>query len=414
MNPKLARWRVAIFASTWLCYAGFYFARKPWSVAKSTLGHELHLDGATIGDLGAAYLIAYTVGQFLAGGLGNRLGPRVTLLAGMMVALLANAAFGIADSPATFTVLMILNGLAQATGWSGTVGTMASWFRREERGKVMGIWATNFQAGPAIASFVASAALGAAGYRWSFFAGSLVLLGVWAFFLFFQRNRPEDVGLPPVEVEPASADGEGDSGGLSRAAWVNVLLCGTFYFFVKFVRYALTSWAPFLLERNFHIAAADAGYLSTTFEVAGVFGVIAAGWLSDLVFGSRRTGVSTLMILGMTGACVLMLTAGASSAFLFSTCLGLIGFTLYGPDALMTGAGAMDIGSRRGAALAAGVINGMGSVGAVVQELVIGRLYDAKGGDVGPILILLVGASIGASIVIGVMALRTRAGRSDV
>ena len=47
-------------------------------------------------------------------------------------------------------------------------------------------------------------------------------------------------------------------------------------------------------------------------------------------------------------------------------------------------------------------------------ELVIGRLYDAKGGDVGPILVLLVGASVGASVLIGVMALRTRAGRSDV
>ena len=35
----------------------------------------------------------------------------------------------------------------------------------------------------------------------------------------------------------------------------------------------------------------------------------------------------------------------------------------------MSGAGAIDVGSLRGAALAAGVINGMGAIGAVLQEL---------------------------------------------
>jgi len=414
MDPRLTRWRAGIFASTWLCYAGFYFARKPWSVAKSSLAEEHGLDAATLGDLGAAYLIAYTLGQFVSGALGSRLGPRVLLLTGMAVAAVANAAFGIADSGRTFMVLMVLNGLAQSTGWSGTVGTMASWFRREERGRVMGIWATNFQAGPAMASLLAAWALGVGGYRWSFFAGSVVLLAVWAVFLLLQRNRPEDVGLPPVEAASEQAEAVGEGGGLSAAAWVSVLLAGTFYFFVKFVRYAITSWAPFLLERNFGIAPADAGYLSTSFEVAGVFGVLAAGFLSDRWFGSRRTGISTWMMAGMVLACAALLTVGSTSAAVFAACLGLVGFTLYGPDALMTGAGAMDIGSRRGATLAAGVINGMGSVGAVVQELVIGRLYDEEGGDIGPILGLLLGASVAATAVIGLMAWRTRTGRATV
>ena len=40
--------------------------------------------------------------------------------------------------------LIAVNGLAQATGWSGNVGTMASWFHKHERGKVMGVWSTNF------------------------------------------------------------------------------------------------------------------------------------------------------------------------------------------------------------------------------------------------------------------------------
>jgi hypothetical protein len=74
----------------------------------------------------------------------------------------------------------------------------------------------------------------------------------------------------------------------------------------------------------------------------------------------------------------------------------------------------MDIGSRRGAVLAAGVINGMGSVGSVVQELIIGRLYDSGSGNLGPIFLLLLAASAAATLAIGVVWGRNKLGRSDV
>ena len=117
----------------------------------------------------------------------------------------------------------------------------------------------------------------------------------------------------------------------------------------EFIRYSLWSWAPFLLERNFGLKGDDAGYLSTLFDFAGIAGVIVTGILSDKVFKSRRAGVSLLMMVAMFASCLLLYLAGGLSVWLFAICLALIGFTLYGPDALMSGAGAMDLGSRRGA-----------------------------------------------------------------
>lgn len=409
----LVRWRWRIFASTWLCYAGFYFCRKPFYIAKSTLGRELSFDATALGLIGSVYLVAYAVGQFASGALGNRLGPRVTLLGGMALSIAANLGFGLSNSLAGFVVLMALNGLVQATGWSGTVGTMANWFRRSERGTVMGLWATNFQVGGVAANTLAAWVLGQWGFRYSFFAGALVLLAVWAFFLFNQRDRPADLGLPDVE-DPAEPKAAEAAQGLSRAAWTNVLLVGVFYFFVKFIRYSLWSWAPFFLERNFGLEGDDAGYLSTLFDLAGVAGVVVTGLLSDKLFESRRAGVSFLMMLVMTLACVLLWVGGGVSVTVFAVCLALVGFTLYGPDALMSGAGAMDIGSRRGAVLAAGVINGMGSIGSVVQELLIGRLYDRGSGNLGPIFFLLLAASAAAALSIGVVWARNKLGRSDV
>lgn len=412
LSPEVTRWRWRIFASTWLCYAGYYFCRKPYFIVKSTLGTELHFDGTQLGLIGSVYLVAYAIGQFASGALGNRTGARVLLLLGMSLSIAMSVGFGLSNSLSSFVVLMALNGLAQATGWSGGVGTMANWFRRGERGKVMGFWATNFQVGGVLANTLASFALGHWGFRYSFLTGAGVLLAVQVFFVFNQRNKPEDLGLPPVD-DPDEPK-EGDDTGLSRKQWTNVLLVGAFYFFVKFIRYSLWSWAPFFLERNFGLKGDDAGYLSTVFDVAGVAGVVVTGLLSDTFYKSRRAGVSLLMMLIMMFSCVALYVGGGASVTIFAVCLGLVGFTLYGPDALMSGAGAMDIGSRRGAVLAAGVINGMGSVGSVVQELVIGRMYDTGKGNLAPILLLLLGASAASAFTIGIVWVRNKLGKSDV
>ena len=192
-------WLYRIFASTWLSYAGFYFCRKPFFIAKPALAEELSWAPSLLGFIGSAYLITYTIGQFIMGWAGSKWGPRILLLFGMAVSIAVNFLFGITNSWTTFSLLMMINGFAQSTGWSNNVATMAPWFSRKERGTVMGVWASSYQIGGVLVSGLAAWVLARWGIQWSFWAGSIILLGVWIFFLFNQRNKPEDVGLGPVD-----------------------------------------------------------------------------------------------------------------------------------------------------------------------------------------------------------------------
>ena len=431
LDPQLKQWRYRIFASTWLCYVGFYFCRKPFYIVKSDLGDAAGWDASALGLIGSAYLIAYTVGQFVAGWSGTKFGPRRVLLLGMALSIGCNVAFGMTNNAVTFAAFMALNGLAQATGWSNTVGTMGNWFRRRERGTVMGFWATCFQWGGVFANGMAAWVLGRMGFQYSFFAGSLVLLAIMVFFVFNQRDKPEDVGLSLPEDEDEDEDGDGDgdgdegeggagdsasgesSGAWSRQVIHTVLLVGLFYFFVKFIRYALWSWVPYFLQKNYGLEGDEAGYLSTVFDFAGIGGVIFAGVISDRLFQGRRAKISFLLLLCMVGATVVMYTLGQAALLMFGISLGLVGFSLYGPDALMTGAAAQDIGGKK-ATLAAGIINGLGAIGSVVQDVLIGRMYDSGGGNLGPIFALLVGAALMAAAVLAIVLVRNRMGISDV
>jgi sugar phosphate permease len=400
--------RYRVFAATWLSYAGYYFCRQAYSVVKSTLSRELGFSTTELAHVWTAFLVAYMVGQFVAGALGRRAGPRLLLLVGMAVSIGCNVVFGFSNTLPSFAGFMVLNGLAQATGWPGNVGAMAAWFERGERGTVMGIWSTCYQLGSVAAKAFAAFMLGAWGWRYSFWGASLVLGAVWLVFLVLHRDRPSESsqGAPSDERE-ASAE---------PPTWANffklllnrtVLAMGLAYFCFKFLRYAIDSWLPYYLDFVYHVKPDRAGYASTVFNLAGFGGSLFAGWISDRVFAGRRAPVMVLMSIAMTGAYLLVFRFGGEGIPLLITFYGLIGFMLYGPDTLLAGAGAIDVSSRRDAIAAAGIINGLGSAGPIVQEQVVARIYQASGA-IAPINLLMLGVSLLGTAVLGWLYWRGR------
>jgi OPA family sugar phosphate sensor protein UhpC-like MFS transporter len=425
LSPAHRSWRAKVFVATWLSYVGFYFCRKPFSVAKEAMEVQNGWHPATtVGNIWAAYLIAYAIGQFLASRVGTALGPRRNLLIGMALSVVVTVAMGITLSPWVMAGLVAVNGVAQATGWSGNVGTMAGWFHKHERGKVMGAWSTNFTVGSLAAGFAMGAVLGDAKapfqpWQWCFYTGAIVLAVVWVQFYFLQRNRPEDLGLPPVDDPVTEVDESKLSEPatpakprLSREAWKNLMLIAGFYFFAKLIRYAVWSWSAYFLSKNYGLSGGKAATYSIVFDVMGIPGVFVTGWLSDRYFQSRRAGVAFVMLIGMIAMTGLLVAFGGSGVVVFLILLGAVGFFLYGPDALLSGAGAMDVGSRNTALFATAVISGFGSLGPVVQEVVIPRLYDPK--DLNLIFVLLFVSSVAAAAFCGALVWRNRRGGKGV
>jgi sugar phosphate permease len=279
-------WQIRILIATWLAYAGYYFCRKPFYVVKAGISDATGLGAFELAQIGTAYLAAYMIGQFSSAFFGRKMGPKLLLLAGMLISVISGVLFGISDSYWSFMLLVGLNGLAQGTGWPGCIGSLAFWFRREQRGSVLGLWSSCYQLGPVAATVLASFLLGKAGWRWSFFGGSLALLATWFFVLYLHPNRPEDAGLPPLpdEDEPG---GEKENG-WDRNVIRTIAIMGIVYFCIKFLRYALWSWLPWFLNKNFSMSQADAGFLSIIFDVCGFAGVAASGFLSDRLFKGRR------------------------------------------------------------------------------------------------------------------------------
>lgn len=399
---RYERWRIQIFAITWIAYAGFYFTRQTFSVAKLGILEDpvlsTTLTKSTLANLDAVYLAAYAAGQFVWGQVSDRFGPRVVVLGGLAISAVATVFMGLLPALVFLLPLMIVQGLAQSTGWSGTLSNMAQFFSIGERGRILGVWSTNY----AFGGLAAAPILGFFAYsvfdswRAAFFTGAVVVAGVFVLVLLFQRNRPEDVGLPPIEEYRSDAKVvELDDSPEARAVteesgptpnWRESLAVvmrdrmvrtlGMSYFLLKPARYAILLWGPVIVAERLHNAGnIQAVTIPVAFGVAGVLAPIALGRLSDKVFRARRIPACVLSLAVLVAVLALFTPLTATgNAWVMVVVLAVIGLSIYGADAMISCVAAVDFGTSKHAGTAAGLINGCGSVGAILGGLLPGYL----------------------------------------
>jgi sugar phosphate permease len=381
------RWTQRMFGASWLSYFSYYFTRKNLSVSKKAVQAELGLDKAQLRDIDTAYLSAYAIGQVANGFLADRLGPRRMVSIGMIASSIAAIAFAYTDRVigvvmAAYFLSSAVNGLVQSTGWPGNGKLMASWFSTRRRGEVMGWWSTCYQAGGLCATWAASWLLGF-GWRAAFVGPAIYVAAVGVAYALTVRDRPSDVGFADPEIPPGTTREE--LARLRRAATGQVLRSplawslGAAYFALKMMRYGFLFWLPYYLNAALSYGDQKAGYVSTAFEAGGIPLVILSGILADRAFGRRRIAVAAASMVMLVGALALYREIGEIGVVANVVGLVLVGAFLFSADALVSGAAAQDVGGPHAAALACGLINGVGSIGAVVQGYVVVYVSDEYG-----------------------------------
>jgi sugar phosphate permease len=367
-SAEAARERAVAYGVTWVSYATYYFGRKGLSVAKVSI--ENALGKSALYGVETAYLAAYAVGQYLSGWLGDRVGARRLVGFGMLLSALACFAFGASAAGTFFIVAMLVNGLAQSTGWPGNVKAMAEWTPPERRGAVMGVWGTCYQVGGIAATSVGAMFVRSSGWSWGFFGPAILIgaAGVGVLLLL----KPGPLALPQTTADGAKVKASPELSAARRALLRSPVIWsyGFAYFCLKLIRYSLLLWLPYYLEKVLHYEKVQAANVSNAFEIGGIAGTILIGLLSDRLHMVPRAAIAAVSILGLAGAFWIYPVLGHAGLVPNFLGLALIGFLLFGPDSLISGAAAQDAGGAAAAALAAGLINGIGSVGAILQEAV--------------------------------------------
>ena len=189
-------------------------------------------------------------------------------------------------------------------------------------------------------------------------------------------------------------------------------LIGISYFFLELCRYALMFWLPFYMVSRLQYSLQLSGYISSLYELVGIGGAVLAGYLSDHFSQSRRAPVSAIMLCGLGFVMLLQPALARTGLMGTAIAISLAGVLSYGPDTLLSGAGAQDVGAVRAAATAAGLIDGIGHLGSLLSPYVVVYVSKQYGWDQ-LFVIFAVAAFIAAAVLLPIWNLKPADWRRD-
>jgi OPA family sugar phosphate sensor protein UhpC-like MFS transporter len=141
------------------------------------------------------------------------------------------------------------------------------------------------------------------------------------------------------------------------------------------------NWTVQYMTDYHHSTIRGGAFKAVVIPLVGAVGAVAAGWLSDTVFGKRRAPVCAIMLSGLAGVCAVFTLVPQGRWGVATALLGLAGFLIYGPDMLMSGAATVDVSHPKAASIATGFTMCLGASGSILSGAGVGKLIDATKGN---------------------------------
>jgi len=165
----MIKWQKRILFTSWITYASFYLTRINMSVAIPGITEEFGISKTAIGWVLTALFIAYAIGQFVNGQLGDKFGAKKLVTLGLLGSAVLNLIFGFTGNfLAGMILIWALNGFFQSMGWAPTVKIVSNWFPIHKRGMAAGILGSSYQIGNVVSWALAGFIVGSLGWRWAF------------------------------------------------------------------------------------------------------------------------------------------------------------------------------------------------------------------------------------------------------
>lgn len=405
VKEEFKRWRRRIFFTVWITYMIYYIGRTNISIAKPYLMADYEITATVMGFVGTTFFLAYALGQFVNGFLGDKVGPRRFITIGLIVSAVLNLFMGVAFEFIWVAFLFWgLNGYFQAMGWAPSVKTIANWHPPEKRGKWSSRLATSYLLGGVVSWLIAIAITDENAlnldWRFSFIIPGIIMFIMAIHFFIRGRNAPEEVGLPTLEEE---CDGKIVMGECRDDEFLGfkytfntiiktrtVLFASFGLFCLNMVRYGLTDWLPYLLSPEITGADYFGTWKSIFYPIGGTIGVLVGAWISDKFTGKRRMPVICVLFLLLSFTLFIYTLLPPLDMVFGIPVLLLIGFLNFGPHALLVATIPMEFGTRKAASAATGFIDGWGYIGAAITTFTSGALIDAAGSGAAFLLWIIV------------------------
>jgi len=411
-----------------LMYAAYYMCRYNFRFATPGMQAEFGFTTTQISDMLGIWSLTYGTGQLVNGLLTDRIGGKRSMQIGAFGTIVVNLLMGVlpllvvggalasaakfvfrvdAIDPAfiAISVVWLINGWFQSFGAPGMIKINAAWFQRSERGTFAGIFGFMIQLGQVGSSKLSSyilnngisvgiLAVAPGQWRWLFIIPPLVTLTMAIFMSFAAKQTPDEAGYPGAIVDELD-NSAGTTVSLKesfRTIFTHPLVwfyaCA--YACTGAVRTSSDQLAILYFQDQLHMdmktnIPATVAWTLAIMPMAAVAGSLASGWISDRFCKGHRSPVAMSLyfleaaVISFAAVLLLKGMVGPTPAGILTGCgiLIAIALTANSTHSIVGAAAPMDIGGKKMAGFAAGVIDSFQYYGGAISLFLTGRVLDA-------------------------------------
>ena len=391
-----------------ITYASTYFGRYNMNVVNQARTH--HDLGVSASDFGVVLTVgsaSYAVFVVVNGFVVDKIGGSRSMVIGALGSGFFNLAQGlfvqfgvgkVVGSPALIMMCVIFacNNFFQTFCTSAICKVAVNWYNIRERGYFSGVFGVIISLGFFFAYQINGVVYDNMNWSWVYFipAIQLTVFGLlnWA----FACDTPADAGFTydpinlennessallkkkPEELKPKEKP---SLKFLLKTVFGNpifIVLCAI-DICLGWNRDGVLGWFPEVLVARFDCSSSSNQYAlaSGGTTIAGMFGSLGAGMLSDSFFHSRRTPVAFVFYIGLALNVTALLFV--QSGWLFAFLIAFCSIWLNGLNGLITSTCAMDFAGSAATATAVGLLDGIQKIGSSASGFMGHILLPAKG-----------------------------------
>lgn len=384
-----------------------YLDRAILGIASPSIRAEFAISPAEMGFVFSAFSWSYLFFQIPGGVFLDRFGNRLVYT----IALLGWSAFtllqGVTGGISSFLFARLGLGLFEAPCFPANSNIVGKWFPRSERGRAIGVYTAAEYVGLGFLSPLLFVLLANFGWRSLFLVTGAVGLAIGVVMWAIYRDPYDTKAANAAELNHIAAGGglttKDASGTKFEMAHVRALfrhrqmwgLCiGQFSVYSTFVFFL--TWFPSYLATERHMAFIKVGIYASVPYIAGFFGILFAGFLSDYLL--KRTSLNVARKLPViTG---LLLASTIISVNFISDpqiVLAILSVAFFGQAMSSSGWAVLSEVAPKGLlGLVGGFFSFAANLSGIVVPIAIGYIVQITGSYVGALAFIGIVAAIGA------------------
>jgi sugar phosphate permease len=380
-------YRHVILIIIWFIYLINYFDRISVLTFLPFIQKDLVLTAVQLGWLGSIFFFGYSLAQFLAGYLADRIGPKKTMNIAVWVFTIVTGITGFVQNYWQFIVLRLSLAVGEGQHFAPSMRMIANWFPRSEKGRANGFFSTTWAVAPAIVPILVTqlaAAFFGGAWRPVFFVLAIPgFLCIWLLKKYVHDSPKAMFEMGKVSKEEhdeitASIDVEASEHGKAYsskmyATDIQFYLYTVGLVIMLMIYWGMTTWISTFLVKQHGMDLKKMGFYASLPYIVAFFAMYIGGWMADKWFHGRPKVVTIISFIGCIPALYFIghVSKGDTSMLLFGLAVG--GFFVNLAWGMMYSFPSLRY-PKEVVGRAVGVSNGVGQFGAFVSPMIAGYL----------------------------------------